>query len=234
MMMPRRVSVGEWSGGRGLIVSMGASFIKVIDSDKWQLQMSALIMETQTNKVFYCLLDLSSGFNLILLTTYVFLFLQKPQELTYWIKILAGGLYFARNEGETGFFAEASGSAGSVQWFISEERIHRSKQGSKTKNQSGWGRQSENRTENIGKKVLKKQNPKKFTCNPANWKLAEGGKTWTRINKVDKTKSEQGRQPKHVGAGGSQAGKEIKLQNNNREIQTITLEITRNTPEVPL
>lgn len=71
--------------------------------------------DTQTNKVFYCLLDLSSGFNLIPLTTYIFLFLQKLQELTYFIKILAEGLYFDRNEGETGFFAEASGSAGSVQ-----------------------------------------------------------------------------------------------------------------------
>lgn len=51
------------------------------------------------------------------------------------------------------------------------------------------------------KKVLKKHNPKNFTCNTANWKLVEGGKTWTRINKVDKTKSEQGRQPKNGGAG---------------------------------
>lgn len=53
------------------------------------------------------------------------------------------------------------------------------------------------------KKFEKKQNPKNLTCNPANWKLAEGGKTWTRINKVDKTKSEQGRQPKHGGRGES-------------------------------
>lgn len=48
-------------------------------------------------------------------------------------------------------------------------------------------------------------------------------------------KIEQGRQPKHGGRGGdkggSLAGKEITLQINNLEIQTVTLEITRNTPD---
>lgn len=71
-----------------------------------QPQMSASIMETQTNKVFYCLLDLSSGFNLILSTTYIFLLLHKLQEFTYLIKTLTEGLYFARNAGENRGFLQ--------------------------------------------------------------------------------------------------------------------------------
>lgn len=89
---------------------MGASFITVIDRDKWQPQMSASIMETQTNKVFFIVFWIfPRGLILAFLTTYIFLLLQKLQEFTYLMKTLADGLYFAGNEGETGGFCRGLG-----------------------------------------------------------------------------------------------------------------------------